>query len=153
MEKPTIVTLKKGDVLREQGDYIVLSGYLICRLSRQLINFMSTGDFIATDNSIFRYEARSQVQLMLIQNDGIGSVQGRRELVLQERMLAVVRRMDGFLESLERRLIILLHQAGEEIGTVTKDNTCEIPSILTHQEIAQYLGCTREYLCGMRKKK
>ncbi|MBA3925443.1 Crp/Fnr family transcriptional regulator [Listeria rustica] len=155
MEKHRIIALKKGDILRERGDYIVISGYLICKLSRQLIHFVNTGDFITTDmtfaNDIFHYEARSNVQLILVEDGSIREAREKREILQKKTMMCLARRMDLFLEPVGRRFSMFVYQAGAEVGMV-QDNTCQLPPILTHQEMAKYIGCTREYLCGLRRK-
>ncbi|MBC2173876.1 Crp/Fnr family transcriptional regulator [Listeria booriae] len=155
MEMVKIVSLEEGDILEEKGDYIILSGYLVCKAFRQLIYFTQTGDFISTEvassYSAVHYEAKSPVHLMHISTDSEKVVEFR-DTLHQKIMACSMRRLDIFLGTVEERLSALLYQAGIEMGVLQKDNSCVLPYMITQKEMAEYIGCTREYLFGIRRK-
>ncbi|MBC1211199.1 Crp/Fnr family transcriptional regulator [Listeria booriae] len=156
MNDVNVMKLAKGDVVKETGAYVVLSGYLLCKASQNLVHFVQAGDiFIAGDNfcsGVFYYEAKGDVRLALIENTTTwGSLEiQKREFLTRQNMHLLIKRVDFFSLSVKRRLMALLYQAGTEIGVV-HDNLCELPTIMTQQEVAEYVNCTREYLSGLRR--
>ncbi|MBA3925860.1 Crp/Fnr family transcriptional regulator [Listeria rustica] len=153
----TTIRLKKGEYLSRQGIYLVKSGCLVCKTSKQLIHFISEDDLIISDSTFFdgtiRYEACEKVQLvdltLSLSVDKIAAVQESQKRIIN----ALIARVDLCSETMKNRFMALLFQVGNEAGDIfLAENICELPNVFTQYELSQYVGCTREYLSGMRKQ-
>ncbi|MBA3927907.1 Crp/Fnr family transcriptional regulator [Listeria rustica] len=157
MGEAKIIQLKKGETLMCEGTYTVLSGNLICKTCKQLIHFLNIGDILIVDVTFFEnnlcYEARGKVLLVDVTKNRAFNVLKTRQELQKKITKALLKRVDSYSSSAKDRLKSLLYQAGDETGKqhITED-ICQLPNLLTHRELAQYVGCSREYLSGLRKE-
>lgn len=144
------IRLNKGEIIESPAEYIVLSGYLVCRLSKMLIYFIQPGDQFSVNydffDGAFNYEAKGNVVL-----SRINPITVRKKRLMDKEICLIMERIDFFTLPIKNRMLTLLYQAAKEIGVV-QGNKCILPNILTHQEWANYTGCTREYLSELRRK-
>ncbi|MBC1779992.1 Crp/Fnr family transcriptional regulator [Listeria booriae] len=156
MDETKIIELKKGEILKEDGTYKVLSGRLICKTTKQLLYFTNIGDWIIVDPTFFQnafhYEAKEKVILAdVAHSPSFNGIKARHELQWKI-TIALIERVDSCSEPMKRRFMLLLYQVGRESGYLNDKDVCVLPNVLTHRELSKYVGCTREYLSSMRKQ-
>ncbi|MBC1499780.1 Crp/Fnr family transcriptional regulator [Listeria weihenstephanensis] len=150
-----MVHLKKYEVLSSPGDYILVKGYLACKTAKQLVYFPQQGDEII-DCAKFgeyslHYEAKTAATLVKIPQDRSFVMLERRDELKGKLIEALIKRVQFFSIPTKERLYVLLYQLGNEIG-VQSGNDCYIPTVLTQKELGDYISCSREYLCVVRRR-
>ncbi|TDR52662.1 CRP-like cAMP-binding protein [Listeria rocourtiae] len=150
-----IIHLKKNESLPYPGDYIVHEGFLACKTAEQLVYFAKPGDAIVSlSNScgrLLQFQAKTDVILVRMPKESLLITLERQDAMKEKLIQALVMRVQFFSVPAKDRLFVLLYQLGKEIGVQIGADYC-IPSVVTQKEMGDYVSCTREYLCLVKKQ-
>lgn len=150
-----IIHLKKHEQIEYPGDYIILKGFLACKTEEQLVYFAQPGDTILVlDNSwvgLLQFQAKTEVSLVRRPEEHLLVMLERQDILKSRLISALIARVQFFSVPVKERLNVLLYQLGREIG-VKNGQDCHIPSVVTQKEMGDYISCTREYLCTVKRQ-
>ncbi|WP_430535363.1 hypothetical protein [Listeria rocourtiae] len=150
-----IVMLQKGDKLEENGEYIILSGYLECSMSNQLLRFLREGERAILDDTFLPkslvYRACGIVRLLKLESNATNMLIDERYQGFEKEIITLmIERMEMLTMQKKERLVQTLLKLGKEIGIIEGEN-CRIPKVWTQIELANHINCTREYLLSQKR--
>ncbi|MBC1501986.1 Crp/Fnr family transcriptional regulator [Listeria weihenstephanensis] len=155
MENNVIIELQKGEKLVGDGEYIILSGYLSCNMSKHLLLFLREGERVMLNDELLpktlEYNACNTVRLLKLNGSMTDALTGERYREFEKELLSLmVERMELLTLQKKQRLVRTLLKLGKEVGVLEGEN-CRIPKVWSQLELANYINCTREYLLCQKR--
>ncbi|MBC6309707.1 Crp/Fnr family transcriptional regulator [Listeria sp. FSL L7-1582] len=149
------MTLQQGEELKENGEYIVLSGHLTCCIGDQLLCFLRKSERAIVHNHLLpeklRYQACNTVKVLKLDSHTTNRrIEYRYRAFERELVDMMVQRMEMLMLPKKERLVYALSKLGNEVGNL-EGGDCYIPNVWSQAELASYINCTREYLLNQKK--
>lgn len=149
-----IITLQKGEKLEHSGEYVLVSGYLACNISKHHLFFQKEGERVIYSDKYLpkglAYVAMCKSRLVLRNSDSSPFTKKRYQFFEKELLNFMIKRIDMLTLPKKERLFLTLLKMGEEVGVIEGDR-CRIPKIWSQADLAAYINCTREYLLSQKK--
>ncbi|MBC1293193.1 Crp/Fnr family transcriptional regulator [Listeria booriae] len=150
-----VLELKKGEFIKEYGEYAILHGYIVCRTGDHFIKILREGHFIITETTLFgdtiQFQAQGNARITRLPMVSPSDFLQKQNQTQASMIQALTCQLNIYALPVKQRIMALLYQIACEIG-ICQLNNCYIPTVMTQVELAKYAHCTREYLNGVRKE-